>query len=106
MSGMASLTSGFACSSASFRMCQFGRTAVIERITSQVTLTRGRRSGDWTACPAKLGSRCGRPVGTGDFRFRMKFQVQVLPGPPKRPLTSGNAGPLFFRFRQARMRPD
>jgi hypothetical protein len=36
-----------------------------------------------TACPAKLGSRCGRARWyTGDFRFRMKSQVQVLAGPP------------------------
>jgi hypothetical protein len=27
-------------------------------------------------------ARCGRPVGTDDFRFRMRSQVQVLAGPP------------------------
>jgi hypothetical protein len=34
------------------------------------------------ACPAKLGSRCGRARWyTGDFPFRMRPEVQVLPGP-------------------------
>src|SRR5215207_6934465 len=34
------------------------------------------------ACPAKLGSRCGRArCYPGDFRFRMRPLVQVQPGP-------------------------
>src|SRR5829696_6768862 len=31
------------------------------------------------------------PVGTGDFRFRMRSQVQVLAGPP--PIVAGHSGP-------------
>jgi hypothetical protein len=34
-------------------------------------------------------ARCGRPVGTDDFRFRMRSQVQVLAGPP--PIIAGQS---------------
>jgi hypothetical protein len=47
---------------------------------------------------------CGRARWcTGDFPFRMRPEVQVLPGPLKWPLTSGNAGCLSSKSRQARL---
>jgi hypothetical protein len=45
-----------------------------------------------TACPAKLGSRCGRARWYGRFSFQDEAGGSSPPRPTKRPLTRRNAG--------------